>query len=139
MGTTEAKRILREADVKVTTPRILILQFLLDNLIHPTCEQIYSSIKEDNANISLASVYNVTEKLTSEKIIRQIITPDGLKHYDGVVDFHSHFYCNHCEKLYDVECDQDSIKINFPGSVQLTHEIMTRGICPTCVKRKHNR
>lgn len=136
MGTVEAKRVLREADVRVTTPRVLILGYLLDNFTHPTCEQIYSSLKEENSGLSLASVYNVTEKLASEKIINLLVTPDGVKHYDGKTSFHSHFYCNSCETLYDVECDASTINVRFPGAVILNHEVMTKGYCPTCVKRK---
>ena len=136
MGTAEAKLVLREADVRVTTPRVLILGYLLDNFTHPTCDQIYSSLKGENSGLSLASVYNVTEKLASEKIINLIVTPDGVKHYDGKTTFHSHFFCNSCEKLYDVECDSSTIKVSFPGAVIVSHEIMSKGICPSCVKRK---
>ena len=79
---------LREAGIRVTGPRIRIYEYLLTHRTHPTCDDIYRSLKDEDKSLSLASVYNVTEKLSEVGLVAEIISPDGQKHYDGFLPEH---------------------------------------------------
>jgi len=128
----EATRLLREADIRVTVPRILIFGYLLSTKTHPTCEQIYNSLKDTNPSLSLASVYNVTDKLAEAKLIKQITAPDGTRHYDGVTKFHGHFYCLDCRNFFDISCKTADFLDELPGAEILNCEVTARGYCPKC-------
>ncbi len=63
---------LREHDIKPSTIRIKVLEFLLNNKIHPTVDDIYKSLLEDIPTLSKTSVYNTLD-LFSEKGIVNIV------------------------------------------------------------------
>ncbi len=123
---------LRAAGIRVTTPRLVVYQYLLDNKTHPTCEQIYSGIKVDNPGISFASVYNVTEKLVDEKLVVKIVSPDGEGHYDSVVNYHGHFFCNQCDSIIDFPAKYDKLPANLIGSRIDNLSYVMEGVCPSC-------
>ena len=128
----EATRLLREADIRVTVPRVLIFGYLLSHKTHPTCERIYNSLKASNPTLSLASVYNVTDKLSEEGLVKQITAPDGTRHYDGITEFHGHFYCLDCRNLFDINCKDHELFEELPGAVVVSCEVTARGYCPKC-------
>lgn len=125
---------LREAGIRVTMPRMAVYQYLLDNRTHPTCDQIYSAISTDNPGISLASVYNVTEKLVEEKLLVKVIAPDGEGHYDSVTDFHGHFFCSKCNGILDFPVRIDKLPNNLVGCHIRNISYIVEGSCPQCSK-----
>ena len=125
---------LREAGIRVTVPRLLIFQYLIDNRTHPTCDRIYNDLKDNNPSLSLATVYNVTEKLADEKLVAVIVSPDGERHYDSVTDFHGHFYCDQCSSIFDFKCRPDKMPECLKGVVVKSVSYIARGYCPDCAK-----
>ena len=123
---------LREAGIRVTVPRLLIFQYLIDNRTHPTCDRIYNDLKDSNPCLSLATVYNVTEKLAEEKLVAVIVSPDGERHYDSITDFHGHFYCDQCSSIYDFKCRPDKMPECLKGAVVKSVSYIARGYCPEC-------
>ncbi|MBO4635971.1 MAG: transcriptional repressor [Clostridiales bacterium] len=132
-NTKDAGDRLREAGIRVTTPRVIIYDYLLKHRTHPTCDEIYTDIKAGNPSLSLASVYNVTEKLVDHDLIIRIVSPDGERHYDAVTKFHAHFFCGKCGKIFDVSCDHDTEQlIDLPGAVVNSISVSAYGECPEC-------
>ena len=123
---------LREAGIRVTVPRLLIFQYLIDNRTHPTCDRIYNDLKDDNPSLSRATVYNVTEKLAEESLVTTIVSPDGERHYDSITDFHGHFYCDQCGSIYDFKCRPDKMPDCLKGAIVKNISYMARGYCPDC-------
>jgi Fe2+/Zn2+ uptake regulation proteins len=124
---------LREVGIRITVPRLRIYEYLLDHKTHPTCDDIYTDIKKNDDSMSLASVYNVTEKLTDVGLINELVSPDGQKHYDAVIDFHGHFYCKKCGKIYDVACRKDVVPKSLDNAKIDSVSLMISGICNTCL------
>ena len=124
---------LREAGVRVTVPRLRVYEYLLNHRTHPTCDDIYKGLKGSDSSLSLASVYNVTEKLSEVGLVNEIVSPDGQKHYDGVVDFHGHFFCRDCGRIMDVSCCKDFSPENLEGSRIDSVSLIIRGLCKDCV------
>ncbi|MBR2295251.1 MAG: transcriptional repressor [Clostridiales bacterium] len=131
--TEDAQTRLRRAGLRVTMPRVVIYEYLLNNRTHPTCDQIYNGIKKNNPGISLASVYNVTEKLADEKLLLKIVSPDGERHYDSLTDFHGHFFCLECKKIFDLSCRPDFELEELKGAQTTEVSLSVKGICPECV------
>ena len=94
---------------------------------------IYKDLKSDDGSLSLASVYNVTEKLAEAGLINELISPDGQKHYDGVIDFHGHFFCKECGKIMDVSCCKDFLPDELEGARVDSMSLIMSGICHDCM------
>ena len=54
---SESETILRNSGIRVTKPRVIIYDYILSTKSHPTCEEIYAALKDENPNLSFATVY----------------------------------------------------------------------------------
>jgi Fur family peroxide stress response transcriptional regulator len=97
--------VLSEKGLKVTHQRIVVYQALLHTKKHPTAEQVYESIKENNPTISVATVYKTLETLAENKLINKVSTPQGTMRYDARIDNHNHIYVSNTHEILDYEDD----------------------------------
>lgn len=125
---------LREAGIRITGPRLRIYDYLLTHRTHPTCEDIYKDLKTDDDSLSLASVYNVTDKLAEVGLVTELISPDGHKHYDGITDFHGHFFCKKCSNVMDVMCCKDFAVDALEGNRIDSVSLIISGVCKVCLE-----
>ena len=91
MGLKEAG--LNEKGCTLTIQRYAVLEYLYENRIHPTVEEIYYSLKEKFSTISKATVYNTLELLKDYGLIQEITIEKGKLHFDYEVKSHHHFFC----------------------------------------------
>lgn len=128
-----SEQALRDSGLKATVPRVVIYDYLLTHKTHPTCDEIYSAIKDSVPRLSLASVYNVTEKLSEEGLLLRLIAPNGDRHYDSTLKFHGHFYCRVCGRMMDLDVPElEDIYNPIPGSTTESVEVIATGTCPKC-------
>lgn len=125
---------LREAGIRITGPRLRIYDYLLTHRTHPTCEDIYKDLKTDDDSLSFASVYNVTDKLAEVGLVTELISPDGQKHYDGITDFHGHFFCKKCSNVMDVMCCKDFAADELEGNRIDSVSLIISGVCKDCLE-----
>ena len=65
-------------------------------------ELTIEAVKKDMPAISLATVYrNLNSLADNGEILKLEI--NGEAHYDGFCHLHSHFVCNECGKIIDIE------------------------------------
>lgn len=125
---------LREAGIRITVPRLRIYDYLQTHRTHPTCDVIYKDLKAGDDSLSLASVYNVTEKLAQAGLIKELISPDGQKHYDGIIEFHGHFFCKECGMIMDVDCCKDFYPDKqLDGARVDSMSLIMNGVCKNCL------
>lgn len=129
---SESETILRNSGIRVTKPRVIIYDYILSTKSHPTCEEIYAALKDENPNLSFATVYNVTEKLYDEKMLLRLNSPTGERRYDAVTDFHGHFYCDNCGKVLDIKCSNASLLSAIKGFNVRNIDVAATGICNFC-------
>ena len=90
-------------------------QALLDvirmNECHKTAEEIFILCREQNVDISIATVYRNLGVLAEEGSIRRIVVPGEPDRYDKTLTPHEHVLCERCRKLADV-CMDDMKKLN---------------------------
>ena len=128
---SEAEQRLRSSGIRITKPRVDVYDYILSKRSHPTCEEIYGSLKGSNPSLSLATVYNVTEKLVDEDLLIRLSSPNGERRFDGTLYFHGHFYCEHCGSIFDYEINRDSIASD--SRFQFNNiDVMASGLCPDC-------
>lgn len=95
------KELLTDAGLKATHPRIAVLHELIMRDEHPTAEQLYDRIKDQNPSISLGSVYRILEKLVDTSLVSRVATRSGTKRYDANLEQHSHIYSVNTEEIQD--------------------------------------
>ena len=132
MSLVQAEKVLRESGIRVTRPRVDVYDYILKYKTHPTCEEIYDHLKDINPSLSLATVYNVTEKLVGEKLLIKLTAPDGERRFDGTLEFHGHFYCECCGSVTDFECSEDKLDDSLAGFEISDIEVKATGLCPEC-------
>ncbi len=88
--------------MRYSRQREIIAQNLKGRCDHPTAEEIYSSCRKLEPNISLGTVYRDLKQLADEGEIITLETMDKKIHYDGDISRHSHFVCEKCGKIIDL-------------------------------------
>ena len=100
-ATTEEK--LRALGIGITTPRLLIAQYLSRGKMHVTAEQIYDLFCQQNQNISRATVYNTLHLFVAKGIIGQVVVDNGRTFYDTNLSEHCHIFNLDTQELFDIE------------------------------------
>ena len=102
---TENKE-LRKAGLKVTLPRVKILQILenSDNK-HLSAEDVYKALIGAEEDVGLATVYRVLTQFESAGLVMRHHFEGGHSIFELTsVDHHDHIVCNNCgkvEEFYD--------------------------------------
>ncbi len=85
-----------------TNQRAAIYRFLRGSAEHPTAEQVYSAVRAEIANISLATVYKALETLVTCGLVSKLAYGDEAARYDARTDDHCHTRCLACGSVHDV-------------------------------------
>lgn len=97
----QAQEKLNELGLKITHPRIVIYNTLLNLKDHPTAEVIYKSIHKQNPSISLGTVYKTLETFVNIGLINKVKSAEDKVRYDIRTDNHNHLYCLRTDRIVD--------------------------------------
>lgn len=109
----KVQQAFRSSGMRLTLPRLKIIEFLDHNQSHPTARQVFDTIKNECPTLSLATVYNTLEVLVEHGLVHNLGTAfDDEVHYDGEVFPHINLICIQCHAIQDlpVEMLQDISK-----------------------------
>ena len=137
--TTENQE-LRKAGLKVTLPRVKILQ-ILENSVnkHMSAEDVYKALIEADEDVGLATVYRVLTQFETAGLVMRHQIEGGHSVFELTpVDHNDHIVCNKCgrvEEFYDeiIEAQQDKIAGNY-GFKITDHSMYLYGVCDSCQK-----
>lgn len=122
-----------------TKQRTLILDIVRAHGDHPTAEDIYRDVHEQNPKVSRGTVYRNLNLLEETGDIISIEVPGGNR-FDRRCDPHAHVICCSCGAVCDamVEHDHtlDSTVERQTGYIITRHETLFYGICPSCQEKK---
>ena len=107
---------------------------------HPSVDDLYVEIQQKHPPISKATVYRNLSYMADKGTVLQIAVPNDVVRYDGRTEFHHHFACDMCERVYDVHID-GSNDFDALGEIvqdKYNHQVnssatMFFGICADCV------
>ncbi|MGN1269726.1 MAG: transcriptional repressor [Clostridia bacterium] len=123
--------------------REIVLETLKNTSIHPTAEQLYEMIHQNNPTISKSTVYRNINILLENKIIRKVKMPTGANRFDYIGEEHYHAICEKCGKVFDFEyCfEKKNLKKtiqNQTGIITNVDSITVYGICEKCKSKIKN-
>jgi Fe2+ or Zn2+ uptake regulation protein len=135
---------LRAADLRVTRPRIAVLEAVQANP-HADTETIFSTVRGGLPDVSRQAVYDVLHALTATGLVRRI-QPSGLvaRYESRVGDNHHHVVCRDCGVIGDVDCAVGDVPCLTPsddsGSLEGfavdEAEVIYWGLCPDCAAQQ---
>ena len=129
----DAKEILLKQNIRPSIVRVKVLEYLLNNRLHPSADEIYKDLAADMPTLSKTSVYNTLKLFISEKIVKQIDIDSFQVRYDAFMDFHGHFRCDECGKIYDFEIYE--LRDNLEEFMISKKEVYYFGVCKECLKK----
>jgi Fe2+ or Zn2+ uptake regulation protein len=91
-----------EKDWRLTSQRLVILDFLRKTNSHPTAEQIFGIVKKRLPSISFGTVYRGLHFLKARGFIKECVI-NNVSRFEGRVDSHIHFVCDNCKRVFDIE------------------------------------
>ena len=110
------KDALKTNNMKFTPQRLSILQEVVESKEHRECDEIYMSLKEQNQNVSRATVYRTMDFLVDNDFARKIDIGDGKSRYETKINHphHDHMICVDTGKIIEfvspeIEQIQDEI------------------------------
>jgi len=126
---------LREAGLKVTTPRVKILEILNDNQQrHMSAEDVYRALLDSEQDIGLATVYRVLTQFETAGIVTRHRFEGGTAVFEmNEGEHHDHIVCIDCGRVEEfadeeIEARQKSIAADM-GFVLEDHSLTLHGRC----------
>ncbi len=131
---------LRKAGLKVTLPRVKILELLENSETrHLSAEDVYKALIEADEDVGLATVYRVLTQFESAGLVTRHRFEGGQSVFELTPDtHHDHLVCSKCsrvEEFYDEVIERQQEKIATKFGFEITdHSLYLYGICSECQK-----
>ena len=93
---------LREAGLRVTAPRVAVLEELEGNRSHPNAIEVHRVLSGRHPSLSLSTVYLAIEAFVKAGLLRRLPGQDGRQRVDGVAEEHDHAVCRRCGDVFDL-------------------------------------
>ncbi|MDO4895181.1 MULTISPECIES: ferric iron uptake transcriptional regulator [Moraxella] len=133
---------LRKVGLKVTLPRIKILE-LLENSEnhHMSAEDVYRALAEQGEDVGLATVYRVLTQFEQAGIVERHNFENNLSIFEIVQDeHHDHLVCDVCGKIVEFHntlIEDEQRRVAEQNNFKLSgHSLVLYGVCdsPECQK-----
>jgi Fur family ferric uptake transcriptional regulator len=135
--TAELEGMLRGADLRVTRPRVAVLQAVHADP-HADANAIIDAVREDLGEVSVQAVYDVLHALAEAGLVRRIQPSGSTARYESrTEDNHHHVVCRSCGAIADVDCATGSTPCltaaEDHGFEIDEAEVVYWGRCPDCL------
>lgn len=131
---SDSHQYLRKFSIKPSVQRTAVMDFLLNNRIHPTIDEIYLALSPSMPTLSKTTVYNTLNIFVDRGAVQTLLLDEKNARYDVDISGHAHFICHSCGSISDIfslpasmytlpESDDFNIK---------SVEIAYAGICKKC-------
>lgn len=104
VSTLDSRQLLREAALRMTRPRVAVLDAVH---AHPHADTgtIIRAVRRELPEVSHQTVYDALGALTAARLVRRIQPPGSVARYESRVgDNHHHMVCRSCGLIVDVDC-----------------------------------
>ncbi|HEX6940873.1 MAG TPA: transcriptional repressor [Longimicrobiales bacterium] len=130
------RRALESNGQRYTEQRAAVYRHLLQTDRHPTADDVFTAVRAEIADISLATVYKALETLVGCGLAVKLTYGDGSARYDGRTDPHPHARCLTCGAVLDVPGRLDPEALSglgpVPGFAVAGYRLELVGHCADC-------
>ena len=128
---------LRKVGLKVTTPRLKVMELLDSASNHLSAEDIYQQLKDQGDDVGLATVYRVLTQFEAAGLVRRHHFEGGYSVFEMENDeHHDHLVCVKCgtvKEFFDLNIEKRQEQIATDLGFKLTdHEHTIYGVCGQC-------
>jgi Fur family ferric uptake transcriptional regulator len=129
---------LKDAGLKITLPRVKILQILESSEVHHvSAEDVYKLLLQNGEEVGLATVYRVLTQFEQAGLVVRHNFEGGHSIFELSSDkHHDHIVCVRCgrvEEFTDDEIENLQKKVADKLGFELTdHNLNMYGLCPEC-------
>lgn len=129
---------LKEVGLKITLPRIKILQILEQSIAHHlSAEDVYKTLSEAGDDVGLATVYRVLSQFETAGLVTRHNFEGGYSVYElRTKEHHDHLVCLKCglvEEFFDELIEERQRLIaERAGFNMLHHALNIYGLCALC-------
>ena len=134
----EKSKELKDAGLKITLPRIKILQVLESSSVqHVSAEDVYKMLIAADEEIGLATVYRVLTQFEQAGLVARHNFEGGHSVFElSKEDHHDHIVCQKCGKITEfsdekIEIRQSEVAKSL-GYILRDHNLNMYGLCPDC-------
>ncbi len=102
---------------------------------HLSAQDIYSLIKKDHPDISIATVYRNLNILVESGLVHIVGHTSQKELYDARTDEHAHFMCVNCGSIEDIDAQANPeaiASLRSKGHEVLAQRVSLMGTCATC-------
>ena len=138
MRPEQADALLRDAleanGQRFTEQRAAVYRFLRATTDHPTADEVFTAVRGEITDISLATVYKALETLVTCGLAVKL-TGDDSARYDARTDDHYHSRCLRCGRVRDVPGDVHALvpDIEPGGGFRVQgYRVEVVGLCDQC-------
>lgn len=132
---------LRRVGLKVTVPRLKILQILEQAAArHSSAEDVYRTLLASGEDVGLATVYRVLTQFEAAGLVKRHHFEEGYSVFElNQGEHHDHMVCVKCNRVdefVDTVIEQRQEAIAKKLGYQITdHNLTIYGICTACAKK----
>jgi Fur family ferric uptake transcriptional regulator len=136
------EQLLRESELRVTRPRLAVLE-VLDAHPHIDTDAVIDRVRTDHLEVSHQAVYDVLRAFTTAGLVRRIEPAGSAARYElRVGDNHHHLVCRSCGTVADVDCavgDAPCLTASDDQGFAIDEaEVVYWGLCPDCAPISSN-
>ncbi len=130
----QTHQYLLKHSIKPSVQRTAVMEFLLNNKIHPTVDEIYVALSPKMPTLSKTTVYNTLNLFIEKGAVRILTLDEKNARYDIDLSSHAHFICKCCGNVYDFfDMKPETFKLpDYNGFEVETVEISYKGVCASC-------
>jgi len=97
MQTSELKQALKSQGLRLTRPRMAVLQVLADSSEHMKVAEVHRRARMIDPRVGLASVYRTMDLLERLHLVKHVHVEHRHRHYARITGHHGHhLVCNGC-------------------------------------------
>lgn len=129
---------LRNVGLKITQPRMMILEILSDREQHHfSAEEVYRRLCDAGEDVGLATVYRVLTQFEKAGLVKRLNFEGGHSVFElDQGEHHDHLVCVKCgrvDEFIDPEIEKLQAEIaQKAGFVMTDHSLNIYGMCSTC-------
>lgn len=137
----EESQQLKEVGLKITLPRIKVLQTLEKSIGHHlSAEDVYKALLDMGEDIGLATVYRVLTQFEASGLITRHNFEGGYSVFElRTAEHHDHLVCLTCgrveEFVDEIIEDRQKLIAKQAGFVMINHSLNIYGTCSHCSQK----